>query len=90
MYIQFKSETSGYACVSSYFEKQDSFLKSLALGQEFKIYEKEDPNKIHKVIKKIIIKTVKPLNEGKSLYLTFTAMDFDNKNILYEGMICFE
>ncbi len=89
MYIQFQSIASGHACVSGYFEKQDSFLDSLALCKEFKIYEKESLNKIHKVIRRIIIKTVKPLNEGQSPYLAFTAIDCSDKNISYEGMICF-
>ncbi len=92
MYIQFQSQIPGNACTAYNFEDQKAFLNSLASGSEFKIYEGTGTRvgmSIKKVLKKLIIKSVKPINQpGKSFYLSFTALNAENESETYEGMIC--
>lgn len=93
MYIQFQSSNpGGGSFTTNDFSDEKIFLKSLGTGSDFKVYEPSTTNdtkdiSLKKVIKKLQIETVKPLNKNQSCYLEFTAKDSEDEKSTYSGII---
>ena len=92
MYIEFQNTKGKEAFNSTDFENQEKFLKSWTTGSVFTIYGTSSKEEVKAqisfkpILKKIIIETIKPLNQKVSPYLAFTAKSVDG-NDNYEGYI---